>query len=137
MLMVVGKIGFARKESTIMTQVWGSGRPRSGLPSSPMAGPEVNELLPFSCYGSYLLPNPSVGRPLLFMCVPCGFCTQVYQLSTSVQSLWSYTLSLKGGHCEFLPDGVISCGVTVNILGPGASLPGFQFKLSCILVVCP
>lgn len=31
--MVVAEIGFARKEDTIMTQVWRSGRPRSRLPS--------------------------------------------------------------------------------------------------------
>lgn len=58
----------------------------------------------------------------------------MHQLSLYLQSWWSYTLSFEGGHCEFLPGGVIS-RVMVDLMDPGASLPGFQFQLSHILGV--
>lgn len=52
------------------------------------------------------------------------------QLSIYLQSLWSHTWLFEGRHCEFLPGGVITCGVMVNLMGPGASRPAFKFQRS-------
>lgn len=75
MLMAVAEIGFARKENTIMTQVWGSSSPQSRLPSFPAADSNITaaahnlmNFCPFNAISPSYSPSLCVKASSVYVC---------------------------------------------------------------------